>query len=81
MWARRFIRFHGKLHPRDAGAPAITEFFTDLAVTRNVVPSMQIQALNFIYQRVKGSALARHFVAEGGVIRDRRQRTSMRRSP
>lgn len=35
-WARRFILFHEKRHPREMGAPEVTAFLTRLAVDRNV---------------------------------------------
>jgi len=35
-WARRFILFHDKRHPREMGAPEVTAFLTQLAVERNV---------------------------------------------
>ena len=31
-WARRYILFHGKLHPETLGAPEVTSFLTSLAV-------------------------------------------------
>lgn len=40
-WARRFILFHGKRHPREMGAPEATAFFTHLAGERNVFASTQ----------------------------------------
>ncbi|QYY24883.1 phage integrase N-terminal SAM-like domain-containing protein [Diaphorobacter sp. MNS-0] len=39
-WARRFILFHDKRHPREMGAPEVTSFLTQLAVERNVSVSM-----------------------------------------
>jgi integron integrase len=54
-WARRFILFHGKRHPKDLGAREIEAFLTDLAVTRHVAASTQNQALAallFLYQTV-----------------------------
>ncbi|WP_415203318.1 phage integrase N-terminal SAM-like domain-containing protein [Pseudorhodoferax sp.] len=54
-WARRFILFHGKRHPRDMGAPEITAFLTHLAVERNVSASTQNQAkaaILFLYKEV-----------------------------
>ena len=36
-WARRFILFHGKRHPRDMDAAEIEAFLSSLAVERNVV--------------------------------------------
>lgn len=54
-WARRFIVFHGKRHPRDMGAPEVAAFLTYLAVERNVSASTQNQAksaLLFLYKQV-----------------------------
>jgi integron integrase len=54
-WARRFILFHGKRHPRELGAPEVTAFLTHLAVARRVSASTQSQArsaLLFLYSRV-----------------------------
>ena len=41
-WARRFILFHGKRHPKEMGALKITEFLTDLAVRREVAASTHL---------------------------------------
>lgn len=54
-WARRFILFHGKRHPRELGAPDVTAFLTHLAVERNVSASTQNQAkaaILFLYKEV-----------------------------
>ena len=54
-WARRFILFHNKRHPRDMGAVEVTAFLTDLAVRGNVAAATQNQALNailFLYREV-----------------------------
>lgn len=54
-WVRRYIRFHGGVHPRDLGAPEIEAFLTSLAVDRNVAASTQNQALAallFLYKDV-----------------------------
>src|SRR5664279_4122854 len=54
-WARRFILFHGKRHPRDMGAPEVQGFLSHLAVDRRVSPSTQNQAkaaLLFLYRHV-----------------------------
>ena len=37
-WARRFILFHGKRHPRDMGALEISAFLTDLTHDGNRLP-------------------------------------------
>ncbi len=54
-WARRFILFHGKRHPREMGAAAVEAFLTHLAVERHVSASTQNQAksaLLFLYKEV-----------------------------
>jgi len=60
-WARRFILFHGKRHPRDMGAAEVTAFLSHLASERNVSASTQNQAksaLLFLYREVLGLELA-----------------------
>lgn len=55
QWAIRFIRFHGRRHPRDLGAAEVERFLTDLAVNGHVAASTQNQALNalvFLYKQV-----------------------------
>ena len=54
-WARRFILFHGKRHPRDLGAEGVAAFLTYLAAERNVSAATQNQAksaLLFLYSQV-----------------------------
>ena len=54
-WARRFILFHGKRHPRDMGAEEVTAFLSHLASVRHVSASTQNQAksaLLFLYKEV-----------------------------
>jgi integron integrase len=54
-WARRFILFHDKRHPRDLGAVHVEQFLTHLAVEGHVSASTQNQALNalvFLYKQV-----------------------------
>ena len=54
-WARRFIAFHQKRHPREMGAKEISEFLTFLAVEKRVSASTQNQALNalvYLYKHV-----------------------------
>ncbi len=54
-WARRFIVFHGKRHPRDMGASEVEAFLTWLAAERHVAASTQNQALSallFLYREV-----------------------------
>jgi integron integrase len=54
-WARRFILFHEKRHPRDMGVTEVEAFLTHLAVERKVSASTQNQAkaaLLFLYKKV-----------------------------
>lgn len=54
-WARLFILFHGKRHPREMGAPEVQAFLTHLAVDRSVSASTQNQAkaaLLFMYRHL-----------------------------
>nr|WP_026938973.1 integron integrase [Holophaga foetida] len=59
-WARRFILFHGKRHPREMGAGEVEAFLTHLAVQRGVSSSTQNQAkaaLVFLYGQLLGLQL------------------------
>lgn len=54
-WAKRFILFHDKRHPKDMGAPEIEAFITHLVNERNVSASTQNQAFHallFVYREV-----------------------------
>ena len=54
-WARRFILFHDKRHPKEMGAEEVRDFLSHLAVERNVAASTQNQAksaLLFLYREV-----------------------------
>lgn len=54
-WIVRFIRFHGKRHPRDLGAPEVKTFLNHLANQGRVAASTQNQALSallFLYREV-----------------------------
>jgi integron integrase len=54
-WAKRFIFFHGKRHPREMGAPDVDAFLSHLATERGVSASTQNQALAallFLYREV-----------------------------
>lgn len=56
-WARRFITYHHRRHPREMGAPEVEAFLSHLAVQRNVSASTQNQALSallFLYREVLG---------------------------
>jgi integron integrase len=54
-WAKRFILFHDKRHPKDMGAPEIRAFLTHLAIQGKVAASTQngaLHALLFLYRHV-----------------------------
>ncbi|MDB5348112.1 MAG: integron integrase [Schlesneria sp.] len=54
-WAKRFILFHNKRHPKEMGEQEIEAFLTHLARNRGVAASTQNQALNaivFMYRAV-----------------------------
>src|SRR4051812_30100004 len=54
-WVVRYIRFHGKRHPRDLGRDHVEEFLSSLAIRSNVSASTQNQALaaiGFLYREV-----------------------------
>ena len=59
-WARRFILFHDKRHPREMGGAEVERFLTHLAVERKVSAATQNQArsaLLFLYREVLGIEL------------------------
>lgn len=54
-WIKRFVLFHGTVHPLQLGAQDVEAFLNHLAVDRKVAASTQNQALNaliFLYRRV-----------------------------
>lgn len=54
-WIKHYLHFHQLRHPKDMGAIEVNSFLTYLAVTRNVAPATQNQALCalvFLYKRV-----------------------------
>ena len=54
-WAKRFILFHRKRHPKTMGEPEIAQYLTYLATQRKVAASTQNQTLNeliFLYHEV-----------------------------
>lgn len=54
-WAKRFVLFHKKRHPKDMGVPEVEAFITHLATERKVAASTQNQALSailFLYREV-----------------------------
>ncbi|QVL53822.1 MAG: integron integrase [Cyanobium sp. M30B3] len=55
QWLRRFLRFHGRRHPREMGSGEVNAFLTHLAVDLKVSPSTQNQALSallFLYREL-----------------------------
>lgn len=61
-WARRFILFHHKRHPREMAEPEVNAFLTHLAVEGRVAASTQNQALSallFLYEHVLSQPLDR----------------------
>jgi len=60
MWVRRYVRFHGRRHPRDLDETHVTAFLTELAVRGRVSAATQSQAasaLLFLYRHVLGRRL------------------------
>ena len=53
-WIERFIRFHGKRHPRDLGEEEMSAFLTHLARDSQVAASTQNQALSALLFLYKG---------------------------
>lgn len=54
-WILRYIRFHGRRHPRDMGGDEVRAFLGHLATDLRVAPATQAQALSallFLYKRV-----------------------------
>jgi integrase len=55
QWMRRYVKFHGRRHPRDMGPTEVEAFLTHLAVKTKVGASTQnqvLQALLFLYRQV-----------------------------
>ncbi len=72
QWLRRFLRFHGRRHPREMGSAVVNAFLSHLAVELQVSASTQNQALAallFLYREL----LERDRELEG-VVRAVRQR-------
>lgn len=54
-WIRRYVKFHGRRHPREMGALEVEAFLTHLAVRQHVSAATQNQALHallFLYRQV-----------------------------
>lgn len=69
QWLRRFLRFHGRRHPREMGSAEVNAFLSHLAVDLQVSASTQNQALAallFLYREL----LERDLELEGGAGAD-----------
>jgi integrase len=56
-WILGFIRFHGRRHPQDIGAPEVEAYLSHLATAREVAAGTQNQAMHailFLYKQVLG---------------------------
>lgn len=56
-WAKRYVDWHGRVHPKKLGAGDVETYLNHLAVERNVSASTQNQALSallFLYSQVLG---------------------------
>ncbi len=61
-WIQRFVRFHGRRHPKEMGEAEIVSFLSYLAIERNCSPATQNQALNalvFLFKHVLGRDLGK----------------------
>lgn len=70
-WIRRYIRYHGRRHPRQMGEAEVSAFLSSLAVEGGVAASTQNQALSaliFLYAEVLGAP----FDCLDGIVRARR---------
>lgn len=59
-WAKKYILYHNKKHPKDMGKIEIEQFLTYLATKLNVSPTTQNQAFNallFLYEQVLNISL------------------------
>ncbi|MDO9302156.1 MAG: integron integrase [Anaerolineales bacterium] len=55
LWAKEYILFHHKRHPKEMGAPEINQFLTHLASEKKISASTQNQVLSailFLYRHV-----------------------------
>jgi integron integrase len=60
LWVRRYVRFHGRRHPRELDESHVAAFLTSLAVEGRVSPATQNQAaaaLLFLYRHLVGRPL------------------------
>jgi integron integrase len=55
QWMRRYVKFHGRRHPREMGPTEVEAFLSHLAVSDKVAAATQnqaLQALLFLYRQV-----------------------------
>lgn len=60
FWIKRFIRFHGRKHPKSMGIPEVEAFLSHLVLQANVSVGTQRVALNsliFLYREFLGTPL------------------------
>lgn len=60
FWIKRFIRFHGRKHPKSMGTPEVEAFLSHLVLQANVSVGTQRVALNsliFLYREFLGTPL------------------------
>ncbi|MBN7771742.1 integron integrase [Marinobacter daepoensis] len=60
FWIKRFIRFHGRKHPKSMGTPEVEAFLSHLVFQANVSVGTQRVALNsliFLYREFLGTPL------------------------
>ena len=72
-WARRYVLFHDRRHPRELGPDHVNRFLTHLAVREKVAASTQTQALSallFLY----GEVLRMPLPDTAGLIRAKKPR-------
>lgn len=56
-WILGYIRFHGRRHPQDMGAPEVEAYLSHMATARDVAAGTQNQAMHailFLYKQVLG---------------------------
>ena len=73
-WIRCYVTFHHRRHTRELGAPEVEQFLSHLEVHRKVGASTQnqvLQALLFLYRKVKDSGWSGGPAGDGGRYRPR----------
>jgi hypothetical protein len=70
-WIRRFILFHGRLHPAELGEAEVSRFLSHLAVEAKVSASAQNQALSALHF-LHGEVLKQELGWLDGIVRAKR---------